>query len=185
MDSNFRTFWLPPVTRNILGYSLFCERKEKWRVVSRKFQKKKLKQYFFIHLVNTKTTILLRVGEKRWICTSTLCVSVYIHHYSPRLRGIVVLFSVGQNWCAWNFIPRVPRFFPSPGAGSETLGTRLAFQLQTGEPASLLCLLVIKLAFLSPVICKQITQKMLQCLIKLNVILTQEEIQGEELNGQF
>ena len=41
-------------------------------------------------LVNTKTTIPLRVGEERWIYTSTLRVSVYIHHYSPRLRGILV-----------------------------------------------------------------------------------------------
>ena len=41
-------------------------------------------------LVNTKTTILLRVGEERWIYTSTLHVLVYIHHYSPPLRGIVV-----------------------------------------------------------------------------------------------
>ena len=43
-------------------------------------------------LVNTKTTIPLRVGEERWIlyCTSTLRVSVYIHHYSPPLRRTVV-----------------------------------------------------------------------------------------------
>ena len=41
-------------------------------------------------LVNTITTIPLRVGEERWIYTSTLRVSVYIHHYSPPLRGIVV-----------------------------------------------------------------------------------------------
>ena len=41
-------------------------------------------------VVNTKTTIPLRVGEERWIYTSTLRVSVYIHHYSPPLRGIVV-----------------------------------------------------------------------------------------------
>ena len=39
---------------------------------------------------NTKTTIPLRVGEERWIYTSTLRVSVYIHHYSPPLRGIIV-----------------------------------------------------------------------------------------------
>ena len=38
-------------------------------------------------LVNTKTTIPLRVGEERWIYTSTLRVSVYIHHYSLPLRG--------------------------------------------------------------------------------------------------
>ena len=29
VDSNFRAFWLAPVTRNILGYSLFCQQKEK------------------------------------------------------------------------------------------------------------------------------------------------------------
>ena len=42
------------------------------------------------YLVNTKTTIPLRVGDEQWIYTSTLRVSVYIHHYSPPLRGIVV-----------------------------------------------------------------------------------------------
>ena len=41
-------------------------------------------------LVNTKTTTPLRVGEERWIYTSTPRVPVYIHHYSPPLRGIVV-----------------------------------------------------------------------------------------------
>ena len=43
-------------------------------------------------LVNTKTTIPLRVGEGRWIYTSTLHVSVpvYIHHYMAPLWGIVV-----------------------------------------------------------------------------------------------
>ena len=39
-------------------------------------------------LVNTKTTIPLRVGEERWIYTETRSVSVYIHHYSPPLWGI-------------------------------------------------------------------------------------------------
>ena len=34
VDSNFRMFWLAPVTWNILGYSLFCKPREKWRVVS-------------------------------------------------------------------------------------------------------------------------------------------------------
>ena len=43
-------------------------------------------------LVNTKTIIPLRVGEERWIYTSTLRVSVYIHHYSPPLPGIVVYY---------------------------------------------------------------------------------------------
>ena len=41
-------------------------------------------------LVNTKTTISLKVDEERWIYTETLCVSVYIHHYSPPLQRIVV-----------------------------------------------------------------------------------------------
>ena len=90
VDSTFRAFWLAPVTRNILGYSLFCEQK-------------KLKQDFFIQsdLVNTKTTIPLRVGEERWIYTSTLRVSVYIHHYSPPLRGIVVYYSQ-RIWIGYN-----------------------------------------------------------------------------------
>ena len=43
-------------------------------------------------LVNTKTTTPVRVGEERWIYTSTLRLLVYIHHYSPRLRGIVVYY---------------------------------------------------------------------------------------------
>ena len=43
-------------------------------------------------LVNTKTTIPLRVGEERWIYTSTRPVLVYIQHYSPPIRGIVVYY---------------------------------------------------------------------------------------------
>ena len=42
-------------------------------------------------LVNTKTT-RVRVGEEQWIYTSTLRILVYIHHYSPPLRGIVVYY---------------------------------------------------------------------------------------------
>ena len=54
--------------------------------------------------LNTKTTIPLRVGEERWIYTSTLRVSVYIHHYSPPLRWIVAyylkfFFSYKENSC--------------------------------------------------------------------------------------
>ena len=43
-------------------------------------------------LANTKTTIPLRVSEEQWIYNSTLRVSVYILHYSPTLRGIVVYY---------------------------------------------------------------------------------------------
>ena len=66
------------------------------RKMARRFAKvseEETKTAFFFYpsdLVNTKTTIPLRVGEERWIYTSTLRVSVYIHHYSPPLRGIVV-----------------------------------------------------------------------------------------------
>ena len=50
--------------------------------------------YFFpSDLVNTKTTIPLRVGEERWIYTSMLRVSVYIHHYSPPLQGVDVYYA--------------------------------------------------------------------------------------------
>ena len=54
-------------------------------------------------LVNTKTTIPLRVGEERWIYTSTLPVLVFIHHYSPHLRGIVVYY---YYYCVCNMCVR-------------------------------------------------------------------------------
>ena len=59
-----------------------------------KVSKEEIEEGFFYpsDLVNTKTTIPLRVGEERWIYTSTLRVSVYIHYYSPPLRGIVVYY---------------------------------------------------------------------------------------------
>ena len=66
--------------------------------MARRFAKvleEEIEEAFFYpsDLVNTKTTIPLRVGEERWIYTSTLRVSVYIHHYSPPLRGIVVYYT--------------------------------------------------------------------------------------------
>ena len=48
--------------------------------------------FYPFDLVNTKRTTPVRVGEERWIYTTTLRVSVYIHHYSPRLREIVVYY---------------------------------------------------------------------------------------------
>ena len=59
-----------------------------------KVSEEEIEEAFFYpsDLVNTKTTIPLRVGEERWIYTSTLRVSVYIHHYSPPFRGIVVYY---------------------------------------------------------------------------------------------
>ena len=64
--------------------------------MARRFAKvleEEIEEAFFYpsDLVNTKTTIP-RVGEERWIYTSTLRVSVYIHHYSPPLRGIVAYY---------------------------------------------------------------------------------------------
>ena len=55
-----------------------------------------IKEAFFYpsDLVNTKTTIPLRVGEEQWIYTSTLCISVYIHHYSPPLQGDSCILSL-------------------------------------------------------------------------------------------
>ena len=57
-----------------------------------KVSEEEIKTAFFYpsDLVNTKTTTPLRVGEERWIYTSTLRVSECIHHYSPPLRGIDV-----------------------------------------------------------------------------------------------
>ena len=75
-----------------------------------KVSEEEIEEAFFYPsgLVNTKTAIPLRVGEERWIYTSTLRVSVYIHHYSPPLRGIVVYyFSLAKitNKCI-NFFAR-------------------------------------------------------------------------------
>ena len=59
-----------------------------------KVSQEEIEQAFFYpsDLVNTKTTIPLRIGEEQWIYTSTLRVSVYFYHYSPPLRGIVVYY---------------------------------------------------------------------------------------------
>ena len=59
-----------------------------------KVSEQEIKEVFFYpsDLVNTKTTIPLWVGEERWIYTSTLRALVYIHHYSPPLRGMVVYY---------------------------------------------------------------------------------------------
>jgi len=64
-----------------------------------KVSEEEIKTAFFYpsDLVNTKTTIPLRVGEERWLYTSTLCVSAYIHHYPPSLRGIVVHYYQLRN----------------------------------------------------------------------------------------
>ena len=51
-------------------------------------------------LVNTKTTIPLRVGEERWIYTSTLRVSVYIRCSSTFTLEQFV-FELGQNSLNW------------------------------------------------------------------------------------
>ena len=68
--------------------------------MARRFAKvsEEIKTAFFYpsDLVNTKTTTL-RSGEEPWIYTSTLRVSVYIHHYSPPLRGIVVYYCIECN----------------------------------------------------------------------------------------
>ena len=60
-----------------------------------KVSEEEIEEAFFhpSDLVNTKTTIPLGVGEERWIYTLTLRISVYIHHYSPPLRGIVVYYN--------------------------------------------------------------------------------------------
>jgi len=55
-------------------------------------------------LANPKTTTPLRVGEERWIYTSKLRVSVYIHRYSPPLRRIVVYYTSRRPcWCTGQY----------------------------------------------------------------------------------
>ena len=61
-----------------------------------KVSEEEIEEAFFCpsDLVNTKATVTipLRVGEERWIYTSMLRVLVYIHHYFPPFRGIVVYY---------------------------------------------------------------------------------------------
>ena len=56
-----------------------------------KVSEEEIEEAFFYpsDLVNTKTTILLRAGEERWI---------YTHHYSPPLRGIAVYYFPAKAW---------------------------------------------------------------------------------------
>ena len=69
VDSNFRPFGLAPVT------VLRTERKMARRFA--KVSEEEIEEAFFYpsDLVNTKTTIPLRVDEERWIYTSTLPIS--------------------------------------------------------------------------------------------------------------
>ena len=55
-----------------------------------KVSEEEIEEAFFYpsDLVNTKTTIPLRAGEERWI---------YMHHYSPPLRGIVVYYHLSHE----------------------------------------------------------------------------------------
>ena len=57
-------------------------------------------------LVKSKSSIPLRVGEEWWIYNSTLRVTVYIHHYSPPLQGIVVYY---KSLSTPNTFPRMPK----------------------------------------------------------------------------
>ena len=66
--------------------------------MARRFAKVSEAFFYPSDLVNTKTTIPLRVGEERWIYTETRSVSVYIHHYSPPLRGIVVYYTATSKF---------------------------------------------------------------------------------------
>ena len=81
--------WLPSLG---ISMDIHCFVNREKNGTFRESFRRKIKTAFFYpsDLVNTKTTIPLRVGEERGIYTLTLRVSVYIHHYSPPLRGIVV-----------------------------------------------------------------------------------------------
>ena len=54
-------------------------------------------------LVNTITTIPLRVGEERWIYTSTLCVMVYISTTRLLQRSNANWMKVEMRDKAWFF----------------------------------------------------------------------------------
>ena len=97
-EENIYTHWM--LVRVLIGFRnseypctfTVLRTKRKMARLFAKVSEEEIKTAFFCpsDLVDTKTTILLRVGEERWIYNETLRVSLYIHHYSPPLRGIVV-----------------------------------------------------------------------------------------------
>ena len=69
-----------------------------------KVLEEEIEEAFSIHLIwqiLKQLSPSVRVGEERWIYTSTLRVSVFIHHYSALLWGIVVNYS---NLCLFNVL---------------------------------------------------------------------------------
>ena len=51
----------------------------------------------FFYPSDLVNAVYLKVGEERWIYTSMLRFSVYIQHYSPPLRGIIVYYCYPQR----------------------------------------------------------------------------------------
>ena len=110
VNSTFRTFWLAPVTRNILGYSLFCDRSQdgvslrdifgtrnlsdKWSSRTNKYQ---LTNYLLSDVFNLQKVpfvIFLQLSwynnyspHDRWtaldIYLDALCLGISTHHCSP------------------------------------------------------------------------------------------------------
>ena len=82
--------WLPSIGIS-LDIHCFANGEKNGASFRESFVRRNWRSLFYpSDLVITKTTIPLRVGEERLIYNSKLRVSVYIHHYSPPLRGIVV-----------------------------------------------------------------------------------------------
>ena len=134
MDSNFRAFWLAPVTRNILGYSLFCERREKWRVVSRNFPKKKLKKRFFYpsDLVNIKTTIPLIHSDQGLTLETSAFQSLYGGQFTlstPLINQIFVYPPQGR-WRAVDIYLNASRLGIYPPLFTSPLGDSCILSLK-------------------------------------------------------
>ena len=68
-----------------------------------KVSEEEIKTAFFYpsDLVNTKTTIPLRVGEERWIYTSTLCVLIYPSLFTSPSGDSCILSC--QSFCQFIF----------------------------------------------------------------------------------
>ena len=74
--------------------------------MARRFVKvleEEIEEAFFIHLilVNTKTTTPLRVGEERWIYTSTLRVSVSKNY--PVYFKFGQLAEINKKYICWQY----------------------------------------------------------------------------------
>ena len=93
MNSTFRAFWLAPVTRKILGYSMFLRPELRWCLVSRHFRKTK-----FERLVKQSTKQIPR----KWGTLACQC-------WLEGIKKMIFMLNLQQN--RKNALDKTPEMF--------------------------------------------------------------------------